>query len=134
MDPQTVVLLLGALAPLLVAVATKRYAAPWVKVATNVVASALAAGLAHLATSSGAYDLADFWRALLEALVASAVAYEAVWQHTLVELIERTTGRWGLGTVALVPVSPGGLAVDGRGVVVAPAALSAAPADETAGD
>jgi hypothetical protein len=136
-DPQTLVLLLGALVPLLVALATKRYAQPWVKVATNVVAAALVASLAHLATASGHYDLPGFWRAFLEALVASGVSYEVLLKNTAVRAIESSTGHWGLGAVTLTPIVPSGLAVDGHGVVVVPAALPAGPLpapEETPGD
>lgn len=119
MDPQTLVYLLGALVPIPVALVTKRYARPRVKVATNVVASALVASMAHLATADGHYDLAGFGGAFVAALVASVLSYKAVWQYTLVEAIERSTGRWGLGEVALAPVAVGALAVVGGGAVVA---------------
>ncbi len=119
MDPQTVVLALGSLVPLPVALVTKRYAQPWVKVLVNMVGSVLVAALVHLATDEGGYDLPTLWRAFLQAAAASALAYAAVWKHAVVRAIESATGGWGLGTPALavVPADPD-VVVDAQGAVV----------------
>lgn len=129
MDPTTVVLLLGAAVPLLVAVVTKKFAEPWVKVATNVAATALVAALAHLVTSNGVYDLAGFWGAFVHALAASGLAYMILWKNTLGLALENATADFGLGSVALAPVPASQqVAVNTQGgLVVVPVDLLPAP-------
>jgi hypothetical protein len=98
LQPLQLVHLVGALVPLLVALVTKRYAEPWVKVATNLVALALGASIVYLARDTGGYDLAGFVNAFINALVADVVAYFGALRYTAVLAIERRTADVGVGT------------------------------------
>lgn len=98
LQPLQLVHLVGALIPLLVALVTKRFAAPWVKVAVNLVALALAASIVYVARDTGGYDLAGFVNAFVNALVADVVAYFGALRYTAVLAIERRTGHVGIGT------------------------------------
>ncbi len=123
MSAHTLVILLGAAVPLPVAAITKKYAQPWVKATTNLVATALVASLAHLATADGHYDLAGFWAAYQAALAASVLSYLALWRHAVGKQIEDATADWGLGAIELraVPADPV-VVVDPQGAVVDPGA------------
>lgn len=97
LQPLQLVHLVGALVPLVVALITKRYAEPWVKVTVNLVAVALGASIVYLARDTGGYDLDGFANAFVNALVADVVAYFGALRYTAVLAIERRTPSIGVG-------------------------------------
>jgi hypothetical protein len=114
--PATVVQLLGALIPFLVALVTKRYAQSWVKAATSLVSTGLLAGVAVLVTADGHYNFMAFWQAFTDALLANVIVYVLLRTSVVLRVAERTADV-GLGTNQLVPVT-GDVAATPSGAVV----------------